>query len=328
MKRIICFCAALVTTVGLALAIPASAAEAASSQTVYALAVSYSTPESHWFAHATTLNDDGNLKGHSAKSDSAVVAQTLALTACYDAGVTDCDVATWVQNGYVALAIDTANNSWGASRGSTPKAAKAAAVKECMYYHGTEAACQQTEYVQGSYAGGTTSGGAAWGTFNSIKTVEAIVSAYKQYHTLGDCEPQAATCVNFCLDFVQLAFGWTTGGDWTTDPPTDAGDAQEAFEYLQTPAGSQLATMHLKPSMPSDLSDIGSLVWFGPNPDGQGHVGIYLGDGQFISATDGLESDPNAGAVWINSISAWGAVYNYEGWSFAPSNWYGSGSAG
>lgn len=320
MKRVICFCAALVAAVGLALAIPASAAEAASSQTVYALAVSHSTPESHWFAHATTVNDDSQLKGYSAKSDSAVVAQTLALTACYDAGVTDCDIAIWAQNGYVALAIDTANNSWGTGWGSTAKAAKAEAVNTCTHYSGNKAACQQREYAQGSYAGGTTGNGTAWGTFNSIKTVEAIVSAYKQYHTPGDCEPQAATCVQQCLDFVQLAFGWTTGGNWTPDPAADAGSAQEAFKFLQTPVGSQLATMHLAPSRPSDQSDIGSLVWFGPSPGGLGHVGIYLGDGQFISATDYR--------VWINSISAWGDVYNYEGWSFAPSNWYGSGSAG
>lgn len=67
--------------------------------------------------------------------------------------------------------------------------------------------------------------------------------------------------------------------------------------------------------------DIGALVFFQYfNPTDQqwdGHVGIYLGGGQFISA---LQSSP---VVQIKSLQAWSASYPYEGWANVPSDWPG-----
>jgi cell wall-associated NlpC family hydrolase len=64
--------------------------------------------------------------------------------------------------------------------------------------------------------------------------------------------------------------------------------------------------------------DIGALVWFAPNDrnGNAGHVGIYLGNGQFISATDH--------GVQINDIASWSnIVASYKGWGDAPSGWPG-----
>ena len=67
----------------------------------------------------------------------------------------------------------------------------------------------------------------------------------------------------------------------------------------------------------SDWSpDIGALVWFTPNNGNgnAGHVGIYLGNGQFISAT--------YNGVQTNDMTSWSTnVAPYEGWGNAPSNW-------
>ncbi len=64
--------------------------------------------------------------------------------------------------------------------------------------------------------------------------------------------------------------------------------------------------------------DIGALVWFAPNAGNgyAGHVGIYIGSGQFISAT--------YRGVQINSLATWSAtVAPYEGWGDAPVSWPG-----
>lgn len=317
MKRAIGFCAALAMTVGLTMAMPAAEA-AASSQTVYALAVSRTNPASHWFGSATTTNYDNRLNGYSAQSDSEVVAEARALTACYNAGVTptDCEIAVWVRNGYVALAVDTSNNSWGTSWGSTARSAKKAAVNLCGKYGGTAAACQQTEYTKGSYAGGPTSSGTSWGYFYNSKYPEAIVWAFSQLGTAGNCG--SVSCAGNCLVFVQLAYG-QQGGGWA--PNGYADDAIDALNYLrgQDPGYS---TDYIHSGVPG-ANDIGALVWFNASADNEndGHVGIYLGNDQFISATDG--------GIWINSISAWSAASaSYAGWSEPPSSWLGAGSGG
>jgi cell wall-associated NlpC family hydrolase len=312
MKRTVCFCAALVTAVGLALAMP-TAAQAASSQTVYALAVSNANPAMHWFANATTVNYDGHLKNQSAQSDSTAAAETQALIACRNAGVTvtDCNVAVSVQNGYVALAIDTTNKSWGTGWDSTAQAAEQAAVNVCVNYGGTKAACQKTEYAQGSYAGGTTSSNGWWGHFYSSKYPNAIIWAFNQLGTVGNCG--GASCAGNCLVFAQLAYG-QHGGGWA--PNGYAGSAADALKYLSG-KDTGYPTNYIHSGVP-DMSKVGALVWFNASVDNQqsGHVGIYLGNNQFISA---------AGAgVWINSISAWSAVSaSYAGWSDPPSSWPG-----
>lgn len=303
--------------VGLILAMPAvQAAAAASSQTVYALAVSRANPTGHWFASATTTNYDNHLNGHSAQNDSEVVAQARALTACYNAGVTptDCEIAVWVQNGYVALAVDSTNNSWGTGWGSTAQGAKKSAVNICVKSGGTAAACQQTEYTQGSYVGGTTSSGTSWGYFYNSKYPEAIVWAFNQLGTAGDCG--SVSCAGNCLVFVQLAYG-QQGGGWAPDGYAD--DAIDALKYLsgQDPG---YPTDYIHSGVPG-TNYIGALVWFNASADNEndGHVGIYLGNDQFISATDG--------GIWINSISAWSAASaSYAGWSEPPSSWPGAGS--
>lgn len=66
--------------------------------------------------------------------------------------------------------------------------------------------------------------------------------------------------------------------------------------------------------------DIGALVWFAPNAGNQqdGHVGIYIGQGLFISATE------TSGGVQIESMSSWSSnVAPYEGWGDAPASWPG-----
>jgi hypothetical protein len=61
---------------GLALVmLPAAAQAAASSQTVYALAVDKAHPATHWFVSETSTNYDNQLKGESAQNDGEVIAQ-------------------------------------------------------------------------------------------------------------------------------------------------------------------------------------------------------------------------------------------------------------
>ena len=60
------------------------------------------------------------------------------------------------------------------------------------------------------------------------------------------------------------------------------------------------------------------LVWFVPNAGNKsaGHVGIYIGNGQFISATDN--------GVQIYDLTYWNSnIASYEGWGDAPANWPG-----
>jgi cell wall-associated NlpC family hydrolase len=64
--------------------------------------------------------------------------------------------------------------------------------------------------------------------------------------------------------------------------------------------------------------DIGALVWFVPNSSngGAGHVGIYIGNGQFISAT--------YNGVKVQYMNWWSDhLAPYEGWGNAPTSWPG-----
>lgn len=63
---------------------------------------------------------------------------------------------------------------------------------------------------------------------------------------------------------------------------------------------------------------IGALVWFKPNASngGFGHVGIYLGNNQYISAT--------YSGVVVRDMTAWSnSIAPYEGWGYPPPNWPG-----
>lgn len=98
----------------------------------------------------------------------------------------------------------------------------------------------------------------------------------------------------YCELFVENAYG--TSGQYPT--------AQAAYNALHTSSSWSPA--------------IGALVWFVPNSGNSydGHVGMYIGQGYFISATDN--------GVAIYSLSYWNAnVAAYEGWGRAPHGWPG-----
>ena len=63
---------------------------------------------------------------------------------------------------------------------------------------------------------------------------------------------------------------------------------------------------------------LGALVWFVPNNGNgwNGHVGIYIGNNQFISAT--------YNGVQTNNITTWSNnVATYEGWGDVTAVWPG-----
>ena len=286
----------------------ASATQAASSTTVYAIAVSRSDPAKHYFANADTMNDDNIFSGVSSQDDSEVIAQINALTACHDAGVTvtDCLVGPVIRNGYIALAIDSTPphaNTWGAGSGSTLNAANADAMKTCQSYGGTT--CKLVDSDGSNTPSSPTTNYDYWGYFYGSKYPDAILWAYKMYRTPGSC-PGYPNCVNRCLQFVQLAYG-QNGGGWAPDPSTETDSAADAFAYLQSQGD-------VHSGVPGN-NHIGALVWFAYSKGG--HVGIYLGNNQFISATDR--------GVDINDINSWStsASSPYEGWSEPPSSWPG-----
>ncbi len=313
MRRALCALAALVTAAaGLALIAP-PAAQAASSQTVYALMVNRAHPATHWYVAKTTTNADNGISGESAQNDGDVIAQAQALRDCVNAGVaiTDCDSVAVAQNGYVALATD--GGDWGDAAGyTTPKAAESAAVTYCVKYGGTTAACTASESAGGSFTGGSANGEPAWGYSNAGKNAEAILWAVGQLGTAGNCG--SVSCDGNCLVFAQLAYGQDSG-DWA--PGKDAATAASALAYLEG--------LHDVQSGDPGENYVGALVWFNASPanQGAGHVGIYLGDGQFISATgitgQDLGGTGTVGEVLVNSISAWSAkLGSYAGWTWTP----------
>jgi len=325
MRRPLFACAALVTAAGLALIVP-PAAQAASSQTVYALTVNRAHPATHWYVAETTTNADNGISGESAQNDGDVIAQAQALRDCVNAGVaiTDCDSVAVAQNGYVALATD--GGDWGDAWGyTTAKAAKSAAVTECVKYGGTTAACTASESADGSFAGGSPIDGPSWGYSTAVKNAEAILWAVGQLRTAGNCG--SVSCAGNCLVFAQLAYG-QHGGDWAPNGYADT--AADALKYLSG-KDPGYSTDYVKSGDPGE-DYVGALVWFNASSanEGAGHVGIYLGDGQFISATDitgqDLGGTGTVGEVLVNSISAWSAkLGSYAGWTWTPvpSGWPG-----
>jgi hypothetical protein len=248
------------------------------------------------------FGDSPNSNNGDGQIDVGVRAQAAALTKCYNSGATDCDVAVWVIYGYVSIAIDSSAGSpvpWGVGWGGTASAAEESALNSCVTEGGSAQTCQLSTEYSSPNPSLASSGYPAWGAFSNNKYAGAIVWAY---HRLGE-----KIDINECLVFVQKAFGWTKGGSWASPP---ASTAQKGFEYLE---GQGL----INTALPTDPSDVGDLVWFGPAPDGEGHVGIYIGgDNQFISAT--------SGGVAIYDIPYWNAnVATYEGFSSAPAIWLG-----
>lgn len=274
-----------------------------------ACAVAYSMAKSTpYFASAPKPGTDAN-----SRDDSQVVAEEAALSKCYNGRATDCNVATWAENGYISVAIDfgwpnPAERPWGDGWGPTEADAEYWSAYGCEHHGGSAQTCLlSTEYSiprPGSPATGPCSGNCgstgSWGAL-STRVGYAIVWAFDQ---------RGKTNWNdMCLVFVQLAYG-QTGGGWA--PSQYTGSAAEAYGYLN---GKHLIHHNGTP-------DIGALVWFQylpKNPSQGGHVGIYLGHNEFISATE------TSTGVQINNMTAWETGVNepYLGWSDAPSAWHG-----
>ncbi len=259
-------------------------------------AIAYSSVQQRpYFGSAQTGSNNGD-----GQIDVGVIAQAAALTKCYNSGATDCDVAVWAINGYVSIAIDSAAASpalWGVGWGGAASTAENSALNSCVAKGGSAQACQLTTEYSSPNPSLASSGYPAWGTFSDNKYAGAIVWAYQRLGQHIDA--------NLWLVFVQKAFGWTKGGIWASPP---ASTAQGGYQYLKSKG-------LIKTALPTNPPDVGDLVWFGPAPGGQGHVGIYIGGAnQFISAT--------SGGVAIYDIPYWNVHFaTYEGFSSAPAVW-------
>lgn len=142
-----------------------------------------------------------------------------------------------------------------------------------------------------------------YGVGSSGQSVFAMIGS-KVEHAIAWAESQInkpeQNWSGFCEKFVEYAYGIYGGA-----ADGGYGTAQDAFKPLHT-------STNWSP-------DIGALVWFTPEPENQndGHVGIYIGNGQFISA---IEGNP---VVQIHSLKDWSTHAPYEGWGDAPTNWPG-----
>ncbi len=68
---------------------------------------------------------------------------------------------------------------------------------------------------------------------------------------------------------------------------------------------------------------VGAIVFFAPNARNgyEGHVGIYVGNGQFVGVGSG-------GHIRRYSVQWWsGSLARYIGWAYPPANWPGPGKA-
>jgi len=69
---------------------------------------------------------------------------------------------------------------------------------------------------------------------------------------------------------------------------------------------------------------VGSIVFFAPNARNgySGHVGVYVGNGQFVGVGSG-------GHVRQYSVQWWsGSISPFVGWAYPPSNWPGRSATG
>ena len=143
-------------------------------------------------------------------------------------------------------------------------------------------------------------------TYNGVSSSDQslfTVVTDKAAHAIAWAESQithpSQNWNGLCERFVEYAFG-NYGGTGTGGFLT----AQDAYNAL--------------PHSTKGYPDIGALVWFAPNPGNgeNGHVGIYIGGNQFVSATyNGVQN--NGMTRWSNNVAP------YEGWGDAPANWPG-----
>jgi cell wall-associated NlpC family hydrolase len=68
---------------------------------------------------------------------------------------------------------------------------------------------------------------------------------------------------------------------------------------------------------------LGAIVFFASNARNgyEGHVGIYVGSGQFVGVGSGGHIRRYSVAWWSNSLA------RYIGWAYPPANWPGPGKA-
>jgi hypothetical protein len=125
---------------------------------------------------------------------------------------------------------------------------------------------------------------------NNVKSAHAIAWAESNPPAPADLK----TWSGWCEVFVEGAFG-------------------TRYQY----SSAQVAANNLHASKVGS-PNIGSLVFFQYGTSG--HVGIYIGNNKFISAT--TNSDPTK-SVQIKDMTTWAASYPYEGWADAPANWPG-----
>ncbi len=136
-------------------------------------------------------------------------------------------------------------------------------------------------------------------TYNGVSSSgqsQFTVVSDKVAHAIDWAESQLGSqnWNGLCEKFVENAYG--TSGQYPT--------AQDAYNKLHT-------STNWSPN-------IGALVWFAPNASNgnAGHIGIYIGQNQFISAT--------YNGVQINDMTSWSNnIAPYEGWGNAPSSWPG-----
>jgi len=112
-----------------------------------------------------------------------------------------------------------------------------------------------------------------------------------------------------CGTFVENAYG--VSGIYPS-----AYDMYRALGRAGDPSRRTLAGLQRAPA--------GALVFFAPNARNgySGHVGVYVGNGQFVGVGSG-------GHVRQYSVQWWsGSISPFAGWAYPPSNWPGRSALG
>ncbi len=194
--------------------------------------------------------------------------------------------------------------NWGSSTVTATFTFRATGPLQIFYWSGSGSVATGTPTF---YSPSTVPTGAPLGTYTLKVTVtyngvsssgqsQFTVVSDKVAHAIDWAESQLGSqnWNGLCEKFVENAYG--TSGQYPT--------AQDAYNKLHT-------STNWSPN-------IGALVWFAPNASNgnAGHIGIYIGQNQFISAT--------YNGVQINDMTSWSNnIAPYEGWGNAPSSWPG-----
>ncbi len=140
-------------------------------------------------------------------------------------------------------------------------------------------------------------------TANDPRLQQAVVWARQQMYGQRLWIEDGET---LCGTFVENAYG--VSGVYPS-----AHDMYRALGKSSDPSRHTLAGLQRAP--------VGSIVFFAPNARNgyYGHVGIYVGGGQFIGVGSG-------GHVRQYSVQWWsGSISPFVGWAYPPSNWPGRG---